>query len=162
MYPDHFDYLSRVMSASISRRGSLLGVAAGVIAQGLRGQDATGNKRKKCKQAKKCAGRVCGNFGCKGKSCGECPEIPCQVAACVGGVCQYSNAADETACGRDNDKACCAGECVEIAGCAPGSSDGSCFSRHCGSCATSCTGHEDHCCNVNGQGATCVGALVCP
>lgn len=70
MDPERFDRLT----SRISRRTSLLGLVLGGVAQVWHEKEAAGKKKKKCKQGKKCRGKVCGNFGCKGKSCGDCPS----------------------------------------------------------------------------------------
>jgi hypothetical protein len=94
-----------------------------------------------------CDRKVCGADGCGGtcgdcasptncdgqgrcvgcQSAGECAAIPCQQAACSGGVCQYSAGGEGGSCG--NGRTCCRGICTDTR------SD----AGHCGRCGQNCS-----------------------
>lgn len=147
-----FDQFSRGLASVASRRTTLGGVAVAAIAALLPGVAPEGEaKKKKCKQGKKCAGRVCGNFGCKGRSCGECPlcqtcnaqgqcepcapENSCRTAICTpAGQCIRGNRFVGTSCGEQGEK-CRDGQCVLPPTCTMGgnpcANGGQCCSGNC-------------------------------
>lgn len=160
MDPERFDRLT----ASISRRTSLLGLLIGGTAAAWRRTQAAG-KNKKCKQAKKCAGRVCGNFGCKGKSCGSCrTDNPCQEASCsASGACTFANRPSGTSCGAHEEK-CGSGICVQKPICesvqSPCTTSDECCSGSCDIIHKTChAGVQGDLCQDDGD---CSGFLKCP
>lgn len=156
-----FDQISRGLAAVASRRTTLGGGVGAVVAALLPGlaQDGAVKKKKKCKQAKKCAGKVCGNFGCKGASCGACePRNTCEEAICSDqGACIRSNVLAGTPCGA-NGQQCNSGECIERPTCAM---EGAACTSGDQCCSNGCWPEPNLTCFPSGQGEPCLENTDC-
>jgi hypothetical protein len=142
----HFDSLARRLSGGLTRRGlvAILGALTGTGSLAICGRHMAEAKRRKKRKKKRCspncAGKTCGDNGCRG-SCGTCGASQ----QCCNGACIPSTQCCNGTCGPGF--ACCANSCVNLA------TD----PNNCGFCGRACAdgGCVHGACTCNGGTTTC-------